>query len=294
MNKWIATGLRIFWQWRLAVGVWNSLRGCAWVVVRKALPNQKKLAKAIMPPLRVVEVRIPGYRYPFYARWPASDLHIVYTIINCEEYAPIADLLRGAEEVIFLDIGANIGMASRYLLQRFPNAKVIAVEPDQGNVKMCRKNLEPYGSRAHVVEGAAWKRNTRLIFEEDTTQIGLEACVQVRELGYGQASPPPIMGIDIPTLLSKAGAAPGAQIAVKIDVEGSEKEIFDSPHLNWLGEISCIAIELHDNIRENCSRNFFTAVDAYLTEPPRKISDTVFVRLKGKCTHTTTSLGGTA
>ncbi|HEX7361140.1 MAG TPA: FkbM family methyltransferase [Bryobacteraceae bacterium] len=282
MIKWITTGFRIFWQWKLAVGLWESLHGCAWVIVRKALPRQKTLAKAIMPRLRVVEIRVPGYQSPLYARWPASDLHILYTIITCKEYAPMIELLNGAEEVALLDIGANIGMASRYLLEAFPNARVVAVEPDPGNVQMCRKNLECYGSRAQVIEAAAWNRNTSLVFEEETTQIGLEAGVRVRPLGSGETSIPSIIGLDIPTLLSKAGAAPGIQIAIKIDAEGSEEDIFQGHDLPWLNDVSCIAIELHDSVRENCSRNFFAAVKSHLAEPPRKISDTVFVRLKNK------------
>ncbi|MGH9772902.1 MAG: hypothetical protein ACRD4Q_14600, partial [Candidatus Acidiferrales bacterium] len=77
------------------------------------------------------------------------------------------------------------------------------------------------------------------------------------------------------------------------DAEGSEEEIFQGQHLEWLDDVSCIAIELHDSVRENCSRHFFAAVMSRLAEPPRKISDTVFVRLKS-ATQAIFLSGGTA
>ena len=41
-----------------------------------------------------------------------------------------------------LDLGANIGMSSLYLADRFPDAKVIGVEPDEDNGRMFKKNLQ--------------------------------------------------------------------------------------------------------------------------------------------------------
>lgn len=231
-----------------------------------------------MPRLRTLELQIPGHAHPFYARWPASDLHIAYTIIERKEYAPVAAYLDGSAEITFLDLGANIGAASRYFLEAFPKARVIAAEPDAGNVAMCHMNLDPYGERVRVVQAAIWSRNTRLIFEE--TEIGVEAGVRVREPFPGEDLSTSIAAIDIPTLLSEAGISSGAQVALKVDVEGSEEELFSGSNLDWLDGVSCIAIELHDSVRKGCSRNFFSAVDGRLLEPPKKIGDTVFAGLK--------------
>ncbi len=233
-----------------------------------------------MPRLRTLELHIPGQLHPFYARWPASDLHIVYMILNRAEYAPLAAYLEGRDGIVFLDLGANIGAASRFFLETFPSARVIAVEPDSGNVAMCHKNLDPYGERVTVIQAAVWSRKTRLVFELDSTEAGVEAGVRVREPFPGEDISASIAAIDIPMLLSQAGISPETQVALKIDVEGSEEEIFSGSNLNWLDEVSCIAIELHDQTRKDCSRNFFAAMEGRLLQPPERTSETVFACLK--------------
>jgi FkbM family methyltransferase len=278
----LKTGLLLLWLWTKYVGFWQSLRACVWVFARKALPGQRQLANALMPKRRVVEISVPGYRYPFHARWPGSDLHIVYTILTCSEYAPIAQCLEADREITFLDIGANIGAASTYFLERFPRSRVVAVEPAPDNAEICRTNLKPYGARAMVIEAAIWNADTWLIFEMDTLQTGTEAGVQVREAAPGEPLSNGVRGIGISAVLAAANVAldEHAVLALKIDIEGSEEELF-SGNTEWLSHISCIAIELHDIMRgrENCTRNFTHAVQKYLAAPPWSVNDTTFAKL---------------
>lgn len=285
MGDWLRYGFLLLGIWTRRVGVWEALRGCAWVISRKVLPGRVALAKALMPQPRMLELEIPGHTHPFYARWPASDLHIVHTILTRKEYGPMAAHLDAETKIVLLDLGANIGAASRYFLETFPRARVIAVEPDAGNVAMCRMNLEPYGARARVVQAAIWSRNTRLVFVKETKETGTEAGIRVREPFPGEELSASIAAVDIPTLFSEAGVTPDSQVAMKIDVEGSEEEIFSSPNLEWLDGVSCIAIELHDRVRANCSENFLSAVEKRLLEPPMKRGDTVFVRLNSYPSH---------
>lgn len=280
MINWMATGFLLFRLWASAVGFPQAVAGCLWVVVRKALPNQKRLAKWMMPQRRIVEVSIAGYNHPFYARWPASDLHILHTIVRQKEYAPIADLLGESDEITFVDLGANIGAAARYFLQAFPRARVISVEPDPGNLSMCRRNLSPFLDRVEIIEAAVWNKNTVLTFETNTIEEGTEAGVQVQEHSIEHEHDRSVRAIDIPTLLRESRVPESARIAMKIDIEGSEQELFSGPDLDWLDRIDCLAIELHDISRKDCSWNFFSAVDSRLATPPLKVNDTIFVCLK--------------
>src|SRR5687768_11020068 len=61
-----------------------------------------------------------------------------------------------------LDLGANIGLASAFFLSRFPGCRVVAVEPDPQNAAVCRRNLEPFGERAVLIQGAVWANDARL------------------------------------------------------------------------------------------------------------------------------------
>jgi FkbM family methyltransferase len=279
MAAWIATGFCLLWLWTRAVGLPEALQGCAWVIVRKAFPRRPSWAKATMPRSRIVEVRIPGHPYMLYARWPASDLHILHTVVRRGEYAPLDHYLDSGREILFLDLGANIGAASRYILNRFPGSRVVAVEPDSANIEMFRKNLEPYRDRVRLVQAAVWNCNTKLVFDRESTQTGTEAGIRLREPAPGETTADSMQGIDIPTLLAGSGVTPHSQIVVKMDVEGSEEAIFRGSNLEWLDKVCCMAIELHDHINPNCSRNFHAAMQGRMRGSPQKVSETVFVGL---------------
>jgi hypothetical protein len=52
---------------------------------------------------------------------------------------------------------------------------------------------------------------------------------------------------------------------LKVDVEGSEKEIFSTAD-SWISSVDAICIELHDRFKIGCSRSFFTAVQDFPIE----------------------------
>jgi FkbM family methyltransferase len=246
------------------------------VALRKALPGYPAIARAVMPRLRILKVRIPGYEEPFAARWPSSDLHILHTIARLEEYRPLVERLDPQEPVVIIDLGANIGAAARYFLRRLPRARVVCVEPSAGNADLCRQNLAGYGDRVRVLERAVWSRSVPLVFRPQTTQAGTEAGIELCEAADGRGD---VEGIDMPALLDSANIPAGVPVALKIDIEASEAALFSGPCLDWLDRISAIAIELHDSVDPDCSRNFYAAVSGRLRSPARTIGDTVFVEL---------------
>lgn len=280
MVAWIKTGFCLLWLWTRAVGPVAALQGCAWVVVRKAFPHRHGWANAIMPRPRIVEVRIPGHAHVFYARWPASDLHILHTVVRCGEYAPLDRYLNSRQPILFLDLGANIGATSRYILNRYPESRVVAVEPDSANVAMFRRNLEPYEERVRLIQAAVWSCRTRLVFVEESTHTGTEAGIRLREIAPGETAANAMQAVDIPTLLAGENLTPDTQIVVKMDVEGGEAAIFRSPDLDWLDQVCCMAVELHDHANPDCSGAFHAAMQGRMAAPPEKISETNFVGLK--------------
>jgi len=50
---------------------------------------------------------------------------------------------------------------------------------------------------------------------------------------------------------------------LKIDIEGSEIELFQSNFEYWLPITKVIIIELHDCLRKGCSKQFFTTLVKY-------------------------------
>jgi hypothetical protein len=50
---------------------------------------------------------------------------------------------------------------------------------------------------------------------------------------------------------------------LKLDIEGSEKEVFETGYEHWLPKINILIIELHDKMKKGCSRAVFNAISKY-------------------------------
>ena len=81
-------------------------------------------------------------KQPFELRDNESDKAIFFQVFYEKQY----DLYRidfpDAQRII--DGGANIGCASVYFSLRFPKAQILAIEPENNNFSLLKKNAEPY------------------------------------------------------------------------------------------------------------------------------------------------------
>jgi FkbM family methyltransferase len=182
----------------------------------------------------------------------SSDMDAFSQIFAWEEYA----CLRSVPSPRWIvDLGANVGYSSAYFLSCFPGARVIAVEPDPENLDFCRRNLAPYGSRVQVVPGAVWSSRTRLALSRGTFRDGREWATQVSAVADPEA---PVEGYDMPSILEMIG---GGRIDIlKVDIEGSELDVFSHHSSSWLSAVGNICIELHG---ADCERVFFEALSGF-------------------------------
>ena len=105
------------------------------------------------PTRGVRSVRLKGYSYPIYFRAGTSDLEVIRQVFVEKQYECV-----GSENDVktIVDCGANIGCTSFYFLHRYPNARIIAVEPDSLNFAFCLRNLRPFGERVILVNSGIW------------------------------------------------------------------------------------------------------------------------------------------
>ena len=67
-----------------------------------------------------------------------------------------------------VDCGANIGLSLIYFKQKYPQAKVLAFEPDEKQFGCLLKNIESFGLKnIEAVNKGVWKENTHLHFYPD-------------------------------------------------------------------------------------------------------------------------------
>ncbi len=222
------------------------LRSCRKLGFRATL---KLIAIRFGSPDRTYQIRVPQWPHPVHVRGgKSSDTEVLYEILVTDEYG-VASGLDSPNSVI--DGGANIGLAAVYFLNRYPSARTISVEPFQGSVELCRKNLNPYAQRATVLHGAIWPDEGSLCLDPH----GDWANNRVRHSGPGEDGS--VKALTMKSLISLGG---GSIDLLKLDVEGSEKAIFGSGAEEWLPQVRNILIELHG---PDCAERFFGAVASY-------------------------------
>lgn len=202
-----------------------------------------------------IDLRVNNAIYPLRMRTgTSSDRQVLNEIFASRDYDPI-ELIQPAA---IIDLGANVGYSSAYFLSKYPSATVIAVEPDPENIEICRHNLEPFGKRATLICGAAWPEESRLELRRGVFGDGREWATQVCERTAAMRADSTVQGYEMNSLLDLSGAT---EIdLLKIDIEGSERELFSRGTDGWLRRVKNICIELHG---EECAKMFFSALSGY-------------------------------
>ncbi len=71
------------------------------------------------------------------------------------------DVLNRSEVPVIVDCGANIGISSVWYAQRYPRARIIAVEPEPENFRILSMNAANYPNIV-AVQGGVSDRQTRV------------------------------------------------------------------------------------------------------------------------------------
>lgn len=168
--------------------------------------------------------------------YPSTDEFVFDDIFVQKQYAPVCEQIKDPRFV--LDLGANVGYASVFFANQYGAARILAVEPDPLNFEVCCRNLNSYGERVKVLKGAVWPYCSRLALSYG---FGSGWATQVKV--STNESDAEVEAWDIPTLLDVAGV----EIAdlIKIDIEGSEIELFAANSQAWLRRTRNLCIELH-------------------------------------------------
>ena len=86
------------------------------------------------------------FRYPVYLRTGASDFPVFESVLVHRCY----DIDYSISPKIIFDCGANIGLTTVFYANRFPEANIIAVEPEAGNFQFTEKKHGTLSECAHL------------------------------------------------------------------------------------------------------------------------------------------------
>lgn len=197
------------------------------------------------------KINIPGYP-PFHLRLHTTDDETFYQVFVCTDY-DIPELKKTNPQYI-IDGGGNVGFASIYFAKEFPKSKIISVEPEPSNFVQLIKNTSSF-HQIRAIQSALWKSNDSLnILDKGFGEYGF--MIEKSEGGNNS-----LRGISIDELMRQFSIS--TIDILKLDIEGSEKELFEEGFEKWLPRTKYIVIELHDRLRQGCSKAFFSAISKF-------------------------------
>jgi FkbM family methyltransferase len=159
---------------------------------------------------------------PFDVRLGTSDLRVLEQVFARREYS----LPKSVKPRTIIDAGANIGCTTIFFANRYPDARIIAIEPEASNFEMLQSNCAGL-SNVVPVPAAVWSHPTTLTFVDPKWPKWAFSMKERTNEGA------PVRGVTIPQLIEEFSL--DRIDVLKMDIEGGEKE--SSPQLVFPGSI---------------------------------------------------------
>lgn len=205
--------------------------------------------------VREITLDVPGIRPSVQMRLGTSDPEIFRQIFMARDYDhPLPD-----DVAVVIDAGANVGYATLWFAHRFPDARIVAIEPDRSNFRQLAHHCRGMGPRVALVEGALWSHDGTigLAVSDDDGMVLPHMTRRTRETTKGLRQVP---------ALSVAGMMQRLDLdridVFKIDIEGAEREVFGDGDRAWIEHVRCFIIEVHEFFSRGARKAVFDALPA--------------------------------
>lgn len=200
------------------------------------------------------KVHTPLLEHPVTLRVPSTDVSTYKQVVVREEYG--IELTKRPTTIV--DAGANIGLASVYFASRFPEARVLAIEPEAQNFALLLQNTAPYPN-IQAVHSALWRQSGEIaVVDTGTGAWGFRTAAP-----EGAADSQSVRAATLDELLDEFGF--DRVDLLKVDIEGAEVEVFADTSA-WIDRVSVIIAELHERYRTGCLRNFYNGTPGFPVE----------------------------
>ena len=141
-------------------------------------------------------------------------------------------ILAAGKKPVIVNAGGYIGFSALWFARQWPDAEIVSIEPDPGNLELLHRNLA--GKRGHtIVEAAVGSAPGTATLSDDP-----EGCaVQTKRADNG---------VEIVTIDDAVALVPdGEPFICNIDIEGFEKDLF-AANTEWIDRFALVIIEPHD------------------------------------------------
>jgi FkbM family methyltransferase len=143
------------------------------------------------------------------------------------------------------ELGSNMGAALTALAVRYPQARILGVEPDPGNAALAARNVARFGDRCKVEQAGIWDSDVELIVDR-ASSYG-EHGFRVRP----RAASDPATTAGIRALKIDSALAlhlPSGEIDyMHITIEGTEPRVFAAGG-DWAARVRSLRVEAHPEL----------------------------------------------
>jgi FkbM family methyltransferase len=210
--------------------------------------------KAKLPGLDTFMMKVDrdDIKFPFYLRFNTSDVPTFDQIFMAQEY----DFKVKSPPKIIVDAGANIGLTSILFANRYPEAKIIAIEPETSNYEMLKMNVAPY-SNIFPMKVALWNENDEInLVDPGFGKWGF----MTQGVEYEGDVTHKVKSLTVDKIMEDNGI--DKIDILKIDIEGAEREVFMNSS-SWIKNVDSLIVELHERMKAGCNRSFYNASNGF-------------------------------
>ncbi|MDB5145720.1 MAG: FkbM family methyltransferase [Mucilaginibacter sp.] len=192
---------------------------------------------------------IPGLQHPVFLRRNSSDFGVFEEVFIDKQYKTLID--KNASYIV--DAGANIGLASLFFLKYYPHAIIICIEAEADNHSILLKNTIYY-KNVICLHRALWNNLSNLKIKNlkaDSWAFETEETMEENEAILAVTMNDILLTYDLPHI-----------DILKIDIEGSEKEVFEANTL-WIEKVKYLLVEIHEDMRKGAYLSVMTSMEKY-------------------------------
>lgn len=223
------------------------------------------LGKAIRRSI-IVRKRLPFTNSFVYLRTGTTDISVFHQIFHQRLYDCIVP-----EPKTIIDAGAYTGLSTLFFKSKYPNAQIVAIEPEPSNYRLLTRNVQCCRNVLSINAALTGCAGPFFLYDAGQGHHGF----QVRSQPGDAEQLPLVMGITVDLILEVMS---WQEVDIlKMDIEGSEVDVFQSSE-KWIEKCNVIMVELHDRLKPGCTEALEAALKGGVWIKQQKGEITFFVR----------------
>lgn len=207
-------------------------------------------ARAVYDKLRTgnvetpIEITNPSVAHPLKLTTRPSDIWCYNEIFEEGVYDLPRDIDAKINGKTVIDLGANIGLTAALFASRYRKSKIISVEPHPRNFSLLQQNAQPYEGQIKPIHGAVAPKAGHIAM---SVFGGSETNYVANRFSLSESSGTSDIPAITPSDILKTLGNDNVIGLLKIDIEGAEKELFESGAMDdLLQRTEHVVIETHE------------------------------------------------